>query len=411
MAESYRKELSKHGLYVSLPDNKSIKENVTPTYNGLNDPRLEGVGYSSSLGNWIRYKNIVAEISGVNDLEANYLYVPILSRLWLDKVTKIKPAYAQCQLEVELDTEETNESSIVQISVINEITEMPVQGADLKIVVTDQKSGISNTSQAKTDLNGQYMLNFSWQPADFGKTFLVEVDATLEECSDYSSLYIIAPPITGIIGDVLEAGLLTPPVTNGYVWISPPQIDDVSKLSPNTTPPIIKSFKWDERGRFNISNPPYTFLEPGNFRVWAWASGYIPTSVPVELKEEKVTEVHLRLATSLRRLDFHVLDNMGEPAENAEIILKLPGMKGNVSSKTDVQGLSWLQLQGTIYPCEPTNYSLEVNINASTVTASIRTSIPYCNNSTDFGATYIAPPLVWEEAKAEFPRMIRIDLP
>ena len=86
-------------------------------------------------------------------------------------------------------------------------------------------------------------------------------------------------------------------------------------------------------------------------------------------------------------------------------------MKGNVSSKTDVQGLSWLQLQGTIYPCEPTNYSLEVNINASTVTASIRTSIPYCNNSTDFGATYIAPPLVWEEAKAEFPRMIRIDLP
>jgi len=64
----------------------------TPGYNGLGDPRLEGRGASSSKGHIIQFENMVARISElgcVNKIPEGT--VAAFARLWLDKVSKIKP--------------------------------------------------------------------------------------------------------------------------------------------------------------------------------------------------------------------------------------------------------------------------------------------------------------------------------
>jgi hypothetical protein len=67
-------------------------EGFTPDYNGLKDPRLEGDGASSRFGHIIQYKNMVARIEELGSEERAAPYVPQLGPLWLDKVSKIKPA-------------------------------------------------------------------------------------------------------------------------------------------------------------------------------------------------------------------------------------------------------------------------------------------------------------------------------
>jgi hypothetical protein len=68
-------------------------QGFTPGYNGLKDPRLEGVGASSTRGHITQYKNMVAKINEVGCAsEIPSETVAVLARLWLDKVSKIKPA-------------------------------------------------------------------------------------------------------------------------------------------------------------------------------------------------------------------------------------------------------------------------------------------------------------------------------
>lgn len=66
-------------------------QGFTAGYNGLSDPRLEGVGSSSWNGNIIQYKNLVARIYEQGSFEDASLYVKPLAKLWIDKVSKIKP--------------------------------------------------------------------------------------------------------------------------------------------------------------------------------------------------------------------------------------------------------------------------------------------------------------------------------
>jgi len=63
-------------------------QGFTPAYNGLKDPRLNGVGASSWNGNIIQFKNIVAKIQEGGSGET--VYVKPLATLWLDKVSKTK---------------------------------------------------------------------------------------------------------------------------------------------------------------------------------------------------------------------------------------------------------------------------------------------------------------------------------
>ncbi|MDM7911679.1 MAG: hypothetical protein QUS09_01130, partial [Methanotrichaceae archaeon] len=68
-------------------------QGFTPDYNGLKDPRLEGgEGASSRFGHVIQYKNMVARIEELGSRDRAAPYVPQLGMLWLDKVSKIKPA-------------------------------------------------------------------------------------------------------------------------------------------------------------------------------------------------------------------------------------------------------------------------------------------------------------------------------
>jgi hypothetical protein len=68
-----------------------LNSGFIPGYNGLNDPRLEGVGASSWDGNIIQYKNIISRIYEEGSFEDARPYVKPLAKLWLDKVSKIKP--------------------------------------------------------------------------------------------------------------------------------------------------------------------------------------------------------------------------------------------------------------------------------------------------------------------------------
>ncbi len=68
-------------------------QGFTPGYNGLKDPRLDGAGASSTRGHIVQYKNIVAKISEIGCAsEIPSGTVASLAKLWLDKVSKIKPA-------------------------------------------------------------------------------------------------------------------------------------------------------------------------------------------------------------------------------------------------------------------------------------------------------------------------------
>ncbi len=68
-------------------------QGFTPGYNGLKDPRLEGLGASSTRGHIVQYKNIVAKINEIGCAsEVPPETVASLAKLWLDKVTRIKPA-------------------------------------------------------------------------------------------------------------------------------------------------------------------------------------------------------------------------------------------------------------------------------------------------------------------------------
>lgn len=66
-------------------------QGFTPGYNGLKDPRLEGVGASSTRGHIVQYKNMVAHIQEwgcVSEIPEGT--IASLARLWLDKVSKIR---------------------------------------------------------------------------------------------------------------------------------------------------------------------------------------------------------------------------------------------------------------------------------------------------------------------------------
>jgi hypothetical protein len=65
-------------------------QGFTPGYNGLKEPRLEGLGASSIRGHIDQYKNIVARINEIGCVgEIPFGTVAALAEIWLDKVSKI----------------------------------------------------------------------------------------------------------------------------------------------------------------------------------------------------------------------------------------------------------------------------------------------------------------------------------
>ena len=66
-----------------------------------------------------------------------------------------------------------------------------------------------------------------------------------------------------------------------------------------------------------------------------------------------------------------------------------------MTTRTDSNGESWLQLEGTIAPCSA-NYTVTVSKEQQTSTSMITVAIPYCNNITDPGQVILQPPLVWD---------------
>ena len=192
---------------------------------------------------------------------------------------------------------------------------------------------------------------------------------------------------TGISGDVLEAGLLRIPPEGGYIKARNKKNDVIYRSRGISN----SSLSWDTDGNYRIPCPP------GEYQVWAWSPCYIPENKEnVIVKEDTITTgLNFRLAPSLVRLDFVVLDTQGMKVEDATIYLKEIGGLFNLTTKTDSNGESWLQLEGTIAPCSA-NYTVTVSKEQQTSTSMITVAIPYCNNITDPGQVILQPPLVWD---------------
>jgi hypothetical protein len=318
-------------------------------------------------------------------------------------------------LKIDIETKEGPNSCNFLFKVTDKNSGEPIPGAALKITITDQQTGTSKrTLEMTTDEKGEYRWTENWEPNDLGKTYLAEVSATKDGYSPDDTSTSVTVPLTAIVGDVLEIVLYKPPMTGGYVWICPAEIDDVSNLNECWPPSAPFWTTWDEDGKFNLldyrnyhQTDDYPILQKGRYRVWAWASGYLPTNVLVDVKEGKTAQAALRPATSLRHLDFHLVDVNNAPIKNAEVSLNLPGAgaAGKISSKTNDQGMTWLQLQGTLSPCKLTTYDLEVidpNTGATIATGTLDTSIPYCSGPLDFGKTNnLTGALSWDTIKAK----------
>jgi hypothetical protein len=150
---------------------------------------------------------------------------------------------SDCNLKIDIKTEEEQKSCNFLVKVVDKNSENPIPGANLEISIIDQQTSTKKrTLEATTDGNGEYRWTENWEPNDLGKTYLAEVSATKDECSPDDTSTLVTVPLTAIVGDVLEIVLNQPPVTPGYVWICPEEIDDVSNLNECWPPRALSRF-------------------------------------------------------------------------------------------------------------------------------------------------------------------------